>query len=80
MVYAPAPLPVKSALLASAAPMASLTLMRRTLPRRSFVFSALRRESPVRRWYQPPACAVVVATVPPVRPAPSAVICAWSDC
>jgi hypothetical protein len=44
------------------------------------VFRAERRASPVRRWYQPPTCAVVVATVPPVRPAPFAVICGWSDC
>ena len=82
MVYAPVPEP-KSALLASAAAMVpSLTLMRMSLPRRSLEFSAPRRESPVGRWYQPPSCCVVTATVgvAPVRAAPSIVSCAWLDC
>ena len=79
IVYAPVPVP-KSALLASAAVMLSLTLNRSSLPRRSLVLSALRRESPVSRWYQPPCWEVAVATVPPVRAAPSALIWFWSDC
>jgi hypothetical protein len=48
-VYAPAPEP-RSAWLASAPLIASLTWMRSTLPRRSFEFSAVRRASPVGRW------------------------------
>ncbi len=79
IVYAPVPAP-RSTLFWSAAVTVSLTLIRSTLPRRSFVLSALRRESPVSRWYQPPSCAVAVATVPPVSPAPSAVSWAWLAC
>ena len=36
--------------------MASFSLMRRILPRRSFVFSAQRRESPIGGRNQPPSC------------------------
>src|SRR5690242_11342431 len=60
--------------------MLSLTLTRRILPRRSLVLVVERRSSPVGRWYQPPSCAVVLATVgavAPVRAAPLIVIWFW---
>ena len=47
------------------------------------MLSVERRSSPVGRWYQPPSCAVVLATVGavvPVRPAPLIVICVWFFC
>ena len=50
-------------MLASAAAMSSLTLMRRILQRRSFVFRVDRRSSPVGRGNQPPSCGVAIAIV-----------------
>src|SRR4051794_3323057 len=44
--------------------MLSLTLMRRILPRRSFVFRVVRRSSPVGRWTMPPFVGVVTLVVP----------------
>ena len=73
----------KSALLASPAAMSSsLTLIRSTLPRRSFVFNVERRASPVGRWNQPPGWTVAFVTVGvvPVRPVASPVSCGWSAC
>jgi len=49
--------------LASAAAMLSLTLMRKILPRRSFVFRVERRSSPVGRGNQPPSCGVAIVIV-----------------
>src|SRR5215218_9839729 len=63
IVYAPAPEP-KSALLKSAAAMSvAFGLIRRILPRRSFVLPALRRESPIGGRYQPPSTFVVTDAV-----------------
>ena len=82
IVYAP-PAP-KSAWLASAGAMSpSLTLIRSTLPRRSFVFSAERRESTVGALVpsRPPLIVSIIDGRRRARqPGPVAVICGWSDC